>query len=570
MDYLVLVCYLLGLFAVGGIFARRVKNAKDMFAAGGQSPWWVSGLSGFMTMFSAGTFVVWGGIAYKYGIVAVSINMCYGIASLLVGYFLASRWKRMGIDTPAQYIELRFGKRAIHFYTWTMMACRMVTVGVSLYSLGVLLCALIPLGPGHRLADPTTGNLALTWAVLLFGGVVVLYTMAGGLWAVLMTDVLQFIVLNLAVLFVVPLCWQRVGGWAQFVSSAPEGFFCATNNEFTWFVLLGWCAVHFFMLGAEWAFVQRHICVPSEADARKSSYLFGVLYLVSPWFWLMPPLLYRGIDPGANHEEAYILACKAVLPPGMLGLMMAAMFSATASMVSSQLNVFAGVLTSDFYHRLIRPGASQRHLVGAGRVMTIGLGGTLIALALAVPHMGGAQKVVIDVTLLLMPALLLPSVWGLLNRRVNQSCIWLTAGITFAVGALVKFGLAQGGFLAGLAPLVPLAEWVQTHRRPTDALIGVVLPLAVLTVITLLTRRPSEGFARVAALEQAPDGRLTTQASRLPAVMVAWSIGLCGVLMLTLAVLQKPVSTIMLVFSMALFGVTGAITLLLRGENARS
>ncbi len=63
LDYLVLTGYVLGIFAIGGVFSRKIKTSSDMFAAGGQSPWWVSGLSGFMTMFSAGTFVVWGGIA---------------------------------------------------------------------------------------------------------------------------------------------------------------------------------------------------------------------------------------------------------------------------------------------------------------------------------------------------------------------------------------------------------------------------------------------------------------------------------------------------------------------------
>ena len=86
LDYIVLVFYLLGIVAVGLFCARQNKSASDMFAAGGQSPWWTSGLSAFMTMFSANTFVVWGGIAYQHGTVAVAINLCYGIAALLAGF----------------------------------------------------------------------------------------------------------------------------------------------------------------------------------------------------------------------------------------------------------------------------------------------------------------------------------------------------------------------------------------------------------------------------------------------------------------------------------------------------
>ena len=110
LDYVVLAVYLAGTLGLGIFFYFRNKTSEDMFSAGGQSPWWVSGLSSFMTIFSAATFVVWGGIAYKYGVVALSINMCYGTASLVVGYFVASKWKKTGVHTPSEYISLRFGE----------------------------------------------------------------------------------------------------------------------------------------------------------------------------------------------------------------------------------------------------------------------------------------------------------------------------------------------------------------------------------------------------------------------------------------------------------------------------
>ena len=89
-----------------------------------------------------------------------------------------------------------------------MMVFRIVGVAVSLYALSVVLVAMMPLPEGNFLRDEATGNLSLTWAIIIFGSIVVIYTMAGGLWAVLMTDVLQFIVLNLAVLFIIPLIFR--------------------------------------------------------------------------------------------------------------------------------------------------------------------------------------------------------------------------------------------------------------------------------------------------------------------------------------------------------------------------
>jgi len=237
IDYAVLTAYLLGIFAIGGFFGRRIKSSKDMFAAGGQSPWWVSGLSGFMTMFSANTFVVWGGIAYKYGMVAVMINFMYGVAALLVGFFVAGRWKKSGIKTPAEFIQLRYGSRALHFYTWFMTIFRMVSTAGSLYALGMILVAL--------LTDGNTQLHVLYTAIAVFGGIVVIYTMFGGLWAVLMTDVLQFIVLNLAVLFVVPLAFIKVGGLGAFVNQSPQGFFAPIGGQYTWFFLVAPLRIRF-------------------------------------------------------------------------------------------------------------------------------------------------------------------------------------------------------------------------------------------------------------------------------------------------------------------------------------
>src|SRR6056300_1217097 len=102
-DWGILGLYLAGTVWVGVFLGRFVKNSSDMFAAGGQSPWWISGLSAFMTMFSANTFVVWGGIAYEHGLVAVMINLCYGIAAIAAGFTVAGKWKQLGIETPADY-----------------------------------------------------------------------------------------------------------------------------------------------------------------------------------------------------------------------------------------------------------------------------------------------------------------------------------------------------------------------------------------------------------------------------------------------------------------------------------
>lgn len=535
-DWIVLSLMLLATLLVGVSLSRLVKSSSDMFAAGGQSPWWLSGLSAFMTMFSANTFVVWGGIAYQHGIVAVVINTCYGIAALLAGYTVAGRWKRLGIRTPAEYVERRFGRPALHFYTWFMMAFRIVGTGGALYAIATLMLAAIGGDQAARLG----ANLNV--AIAVFALIVIGYTMVGGLWAVLVTDTLQFIILNLAVLVVIPLSLAGVGGIGSAISGLPEGFLSLTTSRYTWFFLVGWVAIHYFMIGAEWAFVQRYLCVPSPRDARKSSYLFGGLYLISPLIWLLPPMLWRikspipeGADAAAITrlaETAYIVSCKAVLPVGMLGLMLAALFSATASMISSQLNVFSGVLTENIYRPLAKTD-DDRKLVRAGRFFTCALGVVIAAIAIATPYLGGAAKLIISVTELMVTPLLAPVLASLFIRRIKTNAIWATVGLCFPIGLVGRF--------TDLLSDTPFANTTFT---------GVVLPVAI---VLLLALRRSDGAPDVSSLvsvaESADDSSVPVS-NPVPLKIVAGCLVFCGLLMLALI----PLNTGHLVL-MAGFGV---------------
>lgn len=572
-DWIVLIAYLVGTVLLGIFLGKLVKNSADLFSAGGQSPWWTSGLSAFMTMFSANTFVVWGSIAFDVGLVAVTINLMYGVAALLVGYFVASRWKALGIQTPAEYIQLRFGTGALHFYTWSMMVLRVVGTAAALYALAKILVALMPLEAGNPLRDPETGNLSLRWAILIFGAVVVLYTMIGGLWAVLMTDVLQFIILNLAVLFVVPLALHEVGGVGAFMQNAPEGFFEVVKEEkYTLFFLAGWAAIHFFMIGAEWAFVQRFLCVPNGRDARKSAYLFGALYLFSPILWLLPPMIYRVTNPGADAEQAYILACQSVLPVGMLGLMLAAMFSATASMVSSQLNVFSGVLTNDIFKPLAKV-SDAKTLLRAGRVFTVILGVVLIAIAIQIERYGQVKDLIISITELMVVPLLAPSLWGIFSRRIGGRAVWVTGLSGFALGALLRFGFGVDGFLAGIGALETVNGWVMAHADFLKTFVGVIFPVAVLASIECLSRGEHPGWQKVANLAGASapeEGEQPAGPNPVAAKVVAWCLIVCALMMFSLILVNEDSKGILAVFGLILGLISTSILLVIRRPGTPS
>ncbi len=555
-DWTVLIAYLVGTVLLGVVLGRLVKNSSDMFSAGGTSPWWASGLSAFMTMFSANTFVVWGSIAFDVGMVAVMINLMYGVAALLIGVFVAGRWKGMGIETPAEYVRLRFGKGALHFYTWSMMVLRVVGTAAALYALAKILVALMPLDEGNILRDPETGNLSLRWAILIFGSVVVLYTMIGGLWAVLMTDVLQFIILNLAVLFVVPLALHQVGGLGGFIEAAPEGFFDLVKEEkYSVFFLAGWAAIHFFMIGAEWAFVQRFLCVPTKKDARKSTFLFGALYLCSPLLWLLPPMIYRVSNPGADAEQAYILACQSVLPIGMVGLMLAAMFSATASMVSSQLNVFSGVLTNDIYKPLAKA-STAKSLLRAGRVFTILLGVLLIGIALQIEKLGQVKDLIISITELMVVPLLAPSLWGVFSRKISGRAVWITGLSGFGLGVVIRFGFGAEGFLSGVDSLGSINAWVIAHANFLKTFVGVIFPVALLAILEFTSRGEDAGWKTIAALTRKEDEAEAAHAvpsHPMAAKVVAVCLAVCGAMRLSLILVNETSHGILAAFGGILF-----------------
>ncbi|TPE42382.1 sodium:solute symporter family transporter [Pontibacter mangrovi] len=559
-DLVVLVIYLAGLLVMGSIFSR-LKTTQEMFAAGGQSPWWLSGLSAFMTTFSAGTFVVWGGIAYQHGMVGVSILAVIGIASMLVGWVLAARWKSFGYDSAAAFLDARFGRSIVQFYTWLQGTVGVFTMGGAIYALAVIVTALIPLPADHFLADPETGRFSVTVASLLISVLVILITSSGGLWAVLMTDALQFIILTVSVLVVVPLILLRVGGPEDFVSNAPEGFFSLVSGEFTWWFLAGWSLVFFFKMGGEWAYIQRFVCVPSQKDARKSSYLFGILYLVSPLIWMLPPMAYRLINPAADPEQAYILACQVVLPAGMLGLMIAAMCSATASMVTTQLNVFAGAFTTEFYQRLLRPEADEKELVVVGRVITLLLGGIAIAGALIIPRMGTYTGYILASVAILTGPLVLPTIWGLFSRKIGLGTAWTVTLLSIAVGLLVKGGLQRGGWFVEIPFLASVTELAQLNERMTEIVIGTAFPLLLLVIAEGTIKETHAGWERILASRARHHKALPVSPSPLPARLCGWSTMIIGILMLLLAFTDREDTLILGGFAVVLLIVGGGILL---------
>ena len=492
IDYLVIVLYFLGLIAVSVLVSRSIKSSADMFIASRNSSWWLSGMSTYMTLFSASTFVIWGGVAYRSGIVAALIGNILGFASFLVGRYLSGKWREMKINSPGEYLTIRFGQRSLNFYTLLGIIGRGFHTAVALYAIAIVMSTLMILPEGHFMAD-ASGHLAVSWAILILGVITLLYTVLGGFLAVLMTDVIQFGVLITVVVFMIPLSINALGGIENFFANAPEGYFTPVSAEYPWFWLILWFFVNSFTIGGDWPFVQRYISVPTVRDARKSTYLVGALYLLTPIIWYFPAMAFRQIVPDANPEQAYILMSEHVLMKGMLGVMLAAMVSATLSTVSGTLNVFANVFTYDIYGRKHKD-VGEKGLIRTGRIFTLTFGVAIVALALLIPYAGGAEKVVVTVLTMIIGPLYIPSVWGVFSKRLTQKHLLTAMIITYVCGI---FGLAFK-----FSPAVRASfEWI--NPNVLESVIGTVVPATLLAIMELWAKHKGStdpGYERIQAI----------------------------------------------------------------------
>ncbi|WP_276894873.1 sodium:solute symporter family protein [Hallella bergensis] len=480
VDIITIVLLTAGILIAGMAFSKKGKNMTSFFAAGGAVPWQMSSLSLFMGFFSAGTFVVWGSVAYLYGWVSISIQWTMALAGLIVGTFIAPRWHRTGALTVAEYINKRLGVPTQKGYTFMFLFISLFLTASFLY-------------PVAKIAEVSTG-LDLNLCIILLGVFCILYVSAGGLWAVVSTDILQFVILVAAVIIVVPLSFDRVGGFSGFLSAIPGDFFDLTNAEYTFVFIIAFGIYNMIFLGGNWAYVQRFTCVKSENDAKKVGWGFAALYFVSPILWMLPPMIYHVLDPSLDlmeSEGAYLLICKEVLPKGILGLMIGGMIFATTSAMNSKLNIASGVITNDIFKRL-RPNSSDKTLMLVARLSTILFGVISILIALLIPSMGGVVNVVISLAALTGVPLYLPIIWTLFSKRQTGFSVLTATILSLALNGIFKF-------------LTPVAYGFSLNRTE-EMVLGVLLPAMILLAFEIyyvLKGRTSERYQAYMAWEHA-------------------------------------------------------------------
>lgn len=464
LDYFVIVLFSILILIIGLSFSKASgKNMKSFFAAGGAVPWWINGLSLFMGFVSAGTFVVWGSIAYTSGWVAITIQWTMCLAGFMVGFVIAPKWHKTKSLTAAGYISNRFGIKVQKSYSYIYLSIMLFMTGVYIYSVS-------------RILEVSTG-IPLYLSIALLGVIVIIYTSLGGLWAVVVTDTLQFVILTAAAIVVVPLSLDKIGGFSQLINNVPaEGFFNLSNDEYTLYFLIGFGLYNFCYLSGQWGFVQRYTSVATPRDAKKVGILFGILYLVSPVIWMLPPMIYRVLNPelsGLQDEGAYLLMCKEVLPAGMLGLILISLVFATNSSVQGVLNISAGVITNDLYKNMI-PQSTEKRLMFVAKSSTLIFGLLTIGIAMLVPLMGGAKEVVLSVAALTGCPMYLPLIWSLYSRKQTGNTTLLTTVVSLIITLFFKF-------------ILPLINDFNLTREG-EMILGVGVPACILLIIEIALR----------------------------------------------------------------------------------
>lgn len=456
LDFIFILVFTLLVLITGVAFAKAGgKDMKSFFAAGGAIPWWMSSLSLFMGFFSAGTFVVWGSIAYSSGAVALAIQWTMAISGIIIGFFIAPKWRKTNSLTVAEFITARLGHNVQQIYTYIFLFIALFTSGSFLY-------------PVAKIVSVAT-DFNLYSCILVLGAVSIIYVSIGGLWAVVVTDVLQFIILVTAVIIVLPLSFEKIGGVSEFFNQVPDNFFNLVNNEYSLGFIIAFGFYNLVFLGGNWAYVQRYTSVKTPKDAKKVGWMFGALYIISPILWMLPPMIYKVYNPnliGLESEGAYLMMCKIALPIGMLGMMLGGMVFATASSLNSTLNISSGVFTNDIYKRL-RPHQTDKQLIKVARISTILFGVLAVCVAMLIPAMGGIVNVVISLGALTGVPLYLPIIWTLFSKRQTAKSVITVTLLSLAVNAFFKFIMPMFG---------------HSLTRTEETLIGVSLPLILLII----------------------------------------------------------------------------------------
>lgn len=493
LDIISFIGFLVLVIAISLYMSRKEKSTEDYFLAGRGLSWWLIGFSLIASNISTEHFVGMAGRGFELGLAIASYEWMAAVTLVVVALFLLPRFLRAGIYTIPEYLEYRYGPGARTLMAVFMLAAYLIVALASvLYSGALALNTIfeIPLVPG-------------IWIIGILAG---LYTVYGGLKAVVWSDLLQGIALLLGGLFVTVLAFDAIGGPAEFFARAEPKLHTVlpwNHEEMPWLAVFvgGLWIPNLFYWGLNQFITQRSLAAKSLADGQKGILFAALMKLFIPFIIIFPGIiafeLYGNAIP--NPDQAYPFLIKELLPVGVKGIMLAALFGAVMSSLDSMLNSAATIFTMDLFKKYISPNHAPRLLVRVGRITT----GVMVVLAcLWSPIIGKFESVFSYIQMIwgfLSPGIVAVFFLGMLDKRISYRASLSTMLLNIPIYGLLLFLLPDVAFLHHMAItfliLVAIAYWVSFRypdaERPTMPVqanfsmesSGTVKAMAVLVIV---------------------------------------------------------------------------------------
>lgn len=481
IDWLVLGAYFVAMMGVGVYFyySGRSNTADGFTKADGGMPGWVVGLSILATYLSSISFLALPGRAY-----AGNWNAFVFSLSLPLALWVAARWfvpyyRATGDVSAYSHLETRFGPWARMYAGVCYLLTQLARMGAVMYLMAL---------PLHLLL-----GWEMHWVILLTGVSVIFYTMLGGIVAVMWSDAIQALILMAGAVWCLGLLLaglpEGVGQGFDMAVAAEKfslGSFGGSLADATfWVVLVYGLVINLQNFGIDQNYVQRYVAARSETAARRSLWLGGMLYVpISAVFFLIgtalfvfyatqPELLPAEFQAEGSADRVLPYFIITQLPPGVRGLLLAAIFAAAMSTLSTSLNSSATLLLTDWYQRFLQPECTPRQSMRVlhGASLVWGLLGTGVALAMI------GIKAALDVWWMLSGifagGMLGLFLLGLISRRAGNPAA--VTGVTAGVGAILWMTLSPGS-----------AIWPEGWQNPMHSFLTVVIGTIVVLLVGLL------------------------------------------------------------------------------------
>jgi SSS family solute:Na+ symporter len=390
LDWIILIIFFAITLGIGIKYAASAgKNLTEFFLGGRKLPWYIAGTSMVATTFAADTPLLVAGIVAQNGISGNWIWWNMVLGGMLTTFFFARYWRRSGVMTEVELIELRYGGKAAKF----LRGFKAIYLGVFLNCiiLGWVNLAMVKILEGFFGLDPQTSLLFVAIAMIF----VAIYSAISGLMGVAVTDAVQFIIamIGCTILAILVLKSDKIGGLTGLAEKLPAGslnfFPSLSNNVSNTNVMTIGLGAFFARIGVQWwsswypgaepggggYIAQRMMSCKDEKNAVFATLFFQIAhYCIRPWPWILVGLSAIILYPelASNQKElGYVYAMRDFLPNGLRGLLLAAFFAAYMSTISTQLNWGASYLVNDLYSRFITKSENEKSLVKVSRIATI-------------------------------------------------------------------------------------------------------------------------------------------------------------------------------------------------------